>query len=157
MPFYWLHTLAFVFVMLAQFTFAGISLAQSTPVEKIEKSAQDVEITISILDRLSSATEMDDESLVGARVKYQNAIVTANDVIRSIDEQSATIAARLTEIGAPPEDGIVEPKTVTDTRSQLNAEKSKLAVLKNDLERNILRAENAVAEITTARQEGSVS
>jgi len=124
-----------------------------TPVEEVIEDANTVAQTITILERLTDGTTMDDESLVGAQVKYQGALTTINDLIRQIDEQSATIAARLTEIGPPPDDEtVVEPRTVTETRAQLNNDKSSLAVTKTELEKLKLAAQNEINNITKDRQ-----
>lgn len=128
--------------------------AQVSQIEEIETQSKDVQSTYAVLNRLSSAANQDDETLVGARVKYQNLILSAEDTIRAIDEQSKAIAERLTEIGPPPEDQtVVEPRTVTQTRSELNRDKSTLAVLKTDLEKTISGARTAIAEINKTRQQ----
>ena len=114
---------------------ANPAAAQANATSAINETSREIAATARILDRLTSAAGKDDESLVGARVKYQNLISDANELIRRIDEQSKTLADRLTEIGPPPEDdSVVEPATVVETRAQLNKEKAELAVLKTNLE-----------------------
>ncbi len=125
-----------------------------TPVQEVEKAADDVIQHVNILDRITAAAGLDDEALVGARVKYQNALSEVNDIIRRIDEQSAAVATRLTDIGPPPEDSsVVEPRTVTETRAQLNADKSRLAVEKNNLENLKLAIQATINRIIKARQD----
>ena len=152
-----LFRLSLVIVLLAlpaALTTAGPALAQANAIDAINQTSRDITATARILDRLSSAAGKDDESLVGARVKYQNLIGEANELIRRIDEQSKTIADRLTEIGPPPEDdNIVEPSTVIETRAQLNKEKAELAVLKTNLENLVHSAQDSVSRITQTRQE----
>lgn len=133
---------------------AGPAAAQATAVESIGNAAREITSTARILDRLTAAAGKDDESLVGARVKYQNLISEANEVIRRIDEHSQTLADRLTEIGPPPEDdSVVEPSTVIETRAQLNKDKAELAVLKTNLENLVHSAQASIAKITQTRQE----
>ncbi len=125
-----------------------------TPVEQVTESADAVEQTISILERLTTGVAMDDEAYVGAQVKYQNLLSEINQIIRDIDTQSEALAVRLTEIGPPPDDAnVVEPRTVTETRSQLNNSKSGLAVKKTELEKGKLVVQNALNQIAKARQE----
>lgn len=125
-----------------------------TPVAQVEQDADAVLQHVSILDRILSAAGQDDEALVGARVKYQNALTEVNDILRRIDEQSAAIAARLTDIGPPPEDSsVVEPRTVTETRNQLNTDKSQLAAQKTALENTKLAIQSTINRITKARQD----
>ncbi len=113
-----------------------------------------VQQTVEIVNRLSADASLGDEALVGASVKYQNAITKARDLIRSIDEQSTEINNRLEEIGGPPEDNTApEPDAITSTRARLNAEKSALAVAKTDLEEAISAANLSLEEIAVRRQE----
>ena len=133
---------------------AGPAAAQANAIDAINQTSREINATAKILDRLSSAAGKDDESLVGARVKYQNLISEANELVRRIDDQSKTIADRLTEIGPPPEDdSVVEPSTVIETRAQLNKEKAELAVMKTNLENLVHSAQDSVAKITQTRQE----
>jgi len=143
----------FVFLFGANAVFAQ-SDEVAGPVAQITENAKNIESTIRILNRISAASDLDDEALVGARVKYQSVINSSQEIIRFIDEESKAIADNLTAIGPPPEaDTIVEAPAVTETRARLNQERSSLAVTKTQIEKFIQSAQSAIASITQARQE----
>lgn len=126
----------------------------ASPVEVLLERAEQSQQTMRFLNRITSGNDLDDEALVGARVKYQAAVSEIIDVVRGIDAQSTTISERLTEIGPPPEDSsIVEPQNVVDARNRLNSEKTALAVTKTELEQLRSEAEARIAAIARVRQE----
>ena len=151
-----------IILCLIAILFAGYpAYAQSEqpagPISKISEDAREIETTIRILNRISSASDLDDEALVGARVKYQSVVNSARDIIAFIDGQSKSITDSLTEIGPPPDaEGVFESDTVSETRARLNQERSSLAVTKTQLEKIIQTAQDAIAAITKARQEAFV-
>lgn len=121
---------------------------------QLAEQANSVRQTIEIVDRLSDSPDLSDEALVGASVKYQNAINTARELIRQLDSQATELNTRLEEIGPPPEDSSVsEPEGIAATRSRLNNEKSALAVAKTELEEAINLAQQSIDEIAVRRQE----
>jgi small-conductance mechanosensitive channel len=145
-----------VFVAQGQTSFAqGDAIVETTtPIDTITKDVDSLEKTLSIVLRLTSFAGTDDESLVGARVKLQKIVLSTSDLIKTIDQLSAGVVAKITDIGPPPEDSaFVEPQTIKDTREKLNQQKASLAVLKTDMEEIVLKAQAAVDEITRLRQE----
>ena len=83
--FFRLLLLVAILVLPAALSAAGPAAAQANATSAINQTSQEIAATARILDRLSSAAGKDDESLVGARVKYQNLISDANELIRRID------------------------------------------------------------------------
>ena len=153
--------LAMILCLIAMLLAGSPAFSQSEqpvgPITKISEDAKEIETTIRILNRISSASDLDDEALVGARVKYQSVVNSARDIIAFIDGQSKSITDSLTEIGPPPDaEGVVEPDTVRETRARLNQERSSLAVTKTQLEKIVQTAQDAIAAITKARQEAFV-
>ncbi|MCB1385258.1 MAG: mechanosensitive ion channel family protein [Nitratireductor sp.] len=146
-------------LLLATMLFSALALsgsgrAQSDALEPIRLEANDIKAAAAILQRLSSIAGSDDESLVGARVKYQNLLTETTDLLRQIDEQSKATTDRLAEIGPPPpDDSVAEPSSVVETRAQLNSDRAALAVLKTDLEAILRQSQDAIASITQTRQQ----
>ena len=67
----------FVFLFGANAVFAQTDEVAG-PVAQITENAKNIESTIRILNRISAASDLDDEALVGARVKYQSVINSSN-------------------------------------------------------------------------------
>ena len=109
--------------------------------------------TLALLQRISASDDLDDEELVGASAKYQSLLSSANELIKTIDTQLATINQRLSEIGDAPQDPAAEAPEVTQTRDRLTAQKTELAVIKTKLEDVAKASTAAIQSISSRRQE----
>ncbi|MBL1406664.1 MAG: mechanosensitive ion channel family protein [Rhizobiales bacterium] len=150
-----MSTLNILFVVL--FIFASqlsvpSAFSQTDKIVEFKKEASILQQSMVDLERLSNSRILDDEALVGARVEYQNISTTVEELIRSIDKETETIAKKLSEIGEPPEDGSFESPEVIASRKKLTTEKSALAVSKTSLEDIQQEAIDKTSQIDVRRQ-----
>lgn len=148
-----LPRILFSLIFIAFTSLASTSaFSQSEKIENYKEQTNSLEQTVNILARLSAGNDLDDNALVGARVKFKNITTDAAELIRTLDNETTILAQKLTEIGTPPEDGVTERFDVTQTRKKLNQEKSALAVSKTDLEDVQEIAKVKIADIDVRRQ-----
>lgn len=146
------NTLIIISILIASQITAVSAFSQTQSIEELKKETSILQQSMKDLERLSSGPNLDDEVLVGARVKYQSVTKTIEDLIRSIDEETSDLANKLNEIGAPPKDGTSENIDVIQTRKKLTLEKSALAVSKTSLEDIQKQSTSRIAQIDVRRQ-----
>lgn len=131
---------------------APTAYSQTDQIVEFKNQTSILQQSMSDLERVSNTRNLDDESLVDARVKYQNISKTVEELIRSIDEETSTLAEKLNEIGEAPKDGSFETIEVIQSRKKLNTEKSALAVSKTTLEDIQKEAISQTSQIDARRQ-----
>lgn len=148
------QTKFFGMALILSFSLLAVPSAHSQTDKIIEykKEASILQQSISDLERLSNSRNLDDDALVGARVEYQSISKTAEELIRSIDEETTTIAKKLNEIGEAPIDGSFESPDVIQSRNKLTTEKSAIAVSKTTLEDIQAEAIDKTSQIDVRRQ-----
>lgn len=147
-----LNILIIAFILVVSQLSATHAFSQTEKITEFKKEASILQQSIKDLGRLSNNRNLDDEALVGARVKYQNISKTVDELIRAIDDKTTELGNKLTNIGDAPEDGSVENIDVIQTRKKLNLEKSALAVSKTSLEDIKQQSNSEISEIDVRRQ-----
>lgn len=129
-------------------------IAQNSAVDEFQERANTLERAVGTLDRLTSAEDLDDQSLASARIKFENLLLDIDQLRAAIEAESNAISARIDQIGPPPDgERATEPLSVTETRARLNQEKATLAATASMLTDLTTRVQNEINEIARRRQE----
>jgi small-conductance mechanosensitive channel len=123
----------------------GLAETASPQIESISRA-------VALIDRLSNADSVDDQTLANARVKLDGLERDLQAVKASIQQRLSDVDQRIDQLAPATGDGAVDPPSVAEERRLLSDEKAALAVLSGRIDDTASAISATVDQIAARRR-----